>query len=114
MDSAALFEIAGLVARRDIAGLFRWVAQFAEEGTDLAEFVRELTGHVRNLYLIAAVADGASTGFIDATAEEVGRLSTQAAEFGGPDRLARTLDLLGELSSELRWSVTSGFRSRWR
>ena len=58
VDSAALFEIAGLVAHRDIAGLFRWVAQFAEEGTDLAEFVRELTGHVRNLYLVAAVGDG--------------------------------------------------------
>jgi DNA polymerase-3 subunit gamma/tau len=102
VDSAALFEISGLIAHREIAGLFRWVAQFAEEGTDLAEFVRELTGHVRNLYLIAAVGDG--EGFIDATAEETGRLATQSAEFGGPDRLARMLDLLGELSSELRWS----------
>jgi DNA polymerase-3 subunit gamma/tau len=102
VDSAALFEIAGLVAHRDIAGCFRWVARFAEEGTDLAEFVRELTGHVRNLYLIAAVGD--ADGLIDATAEERGRLSSQAAEFGGPDRLARALDLLGELGSELRWS----------
>ena len=102
VDSAALFEIAGLVAHRDIAGCFRWVARFAEEGTDLAEFVRELTGHVRNLYLIAAVGD--AEGLIDATAEERGRLSSQAAEYGGPDRLARVLDLLGELGSELRWS----------
>ena len=102
VDSAALFEIAGLVAHRDIAGCFRWVARFAEDGTDLAEFVRELTGHVRNLYLIAAVRD--AEGLIDATAEERGRLSSQAAEFGGPDRLSRVLDLLGELGSELRWS----------
>ena len=102
VDSTALFEIAGLVAHRDIAGLFRWIAQFAEEGTDLAEFVRELTSHTRNLYLIAAVGDG--EGFMDVTAEERGRLATQATEFGGPDRLARVLDLLGELSSELRWS----------
>ena len=102
VDAAALFEIAGLVAHRDIAGCFRWVARFAEEGTDLAEFVRELTGHVRNLYLIAAVGD--ADGLIDATPEERGRLSLQAAEFGGPDRLARVLDLLGELGSELRWS----------
>ncbi len=102
VDSAALAEIAGLVGCRDIAGCFRWVARFAEEGTDLAEFVRELTGHVRNLYLIAAIGDG--EGFIDATVEERGRLASQAAEFGGPDRLARVLDLLGELGSELRWS----------
>ncbi len=104
VDSAVLFEIAGLVAHRDVAGLFRWVAQFAEEGTDIAEFVRELTGHVRNLYLVAAVGDAGATDFIDASAEEAGRLASQAAEFSGPDRLARTLEVLGELSSELRWS----------
>ena len=86
VDSAALFEIAGLVAHRDIAGLFRWVAQFAEEGTDLAEFVRELTGHVRNLYLVAAVGDGA--GFVDVTAEEAGRLSDAGCRvrWAGPAR----------------------------
>ncbi len=102
VDSAQLFEIAGLVARRDIAGCFRWVARFAEEGTDLAEFVRELTGHVRNLYLIAAVGD--ATGIVDVSAEDHARLVTQAAEFGGPDRLARVLVLLGELGAEMRWS----------
>ena len=102
VDSAELFEIAGLVARRDIAACFRWVARFAESGTDLAEFVRELTQHVRNLYLLAAVGDG--DGIIDATPDELARLTAQAAEFGGPDRLARVLDLLGELAGELRWS----------
>ena len=102
VDSAELFEIAGLVARRDIAACFRWVARFAESGTDLAEFVRELTQHVRNLYLLAAVGDG--DGIIDATPDELARLTAQTAEFGGPDRLARVLDLLGELAGELRWS----------
>ena len=102
VDSAQLFEIAGLVARRDIAECFRWVARFAEEGTDLAEFVRELTGHFRDLYVITAVGDAG--GVIDATAEERSRLEAQAALFGGLDRLARMLDLLGELASEMRWS----------
>ena len=102
VDYAQLFEIAGLVARRDIAGCFRWVARFAEEGTDLAEFVRELTGHMRDLYVIAAVGDG--RGIVDASAEEIAQLSAQATEYGGPDRLSRMLDLLGELGAELRWS----------
>lgn len=102
VDSAQLLQIAGLVAARDVAGCFRWVARFAEEGTDLAEFVRELTGHVRNLYLIAAVGDGG--GVVDASAEDLARIEAQAAEFGGPDRLARMLDLLGELGAEMRWS----------
>ncbi len=102
VDEAQLLEIAGLVAARDVAGCFRWVARFAEEGTDLAEFVRELTGHVRNLYLIAAVGDG--RGIVDACAEDLARIEAQSAEFGGPDRLARMLDLLGELGAEMRWS----------
>jgi DNA polymerase-3 subunit gamma/tau len=102
VDEAQLLEIAGLVANRDVAGCFRWVARFAEEGTDLAEFVRELTGHVRNLYLIAAVGDG--RGIVDASAEDLARIEAQSAEFGGPDRLARMLDLLGELGAEMRWS----------
>jgi DNA polymerase III subunit gamma/tau len=103
VDTAQLFEIAGLVARRDIPSCFRWVARFAEEGTDLAQFVRELTGHVRNLYVTAAVG-GDAVGIVDASAEETAQYASQAAEFGGPDRLARTLDLLGELGAELRWS----------
>ena len=102
VDSAQIFEVAGLIAHRDIAGCFRWIADTVESGTDLAELVRELTGHVRDLYLFAAVGDAA--GFIDRTANDLAALRTQAAEFGGPDRLARVLDLLGELASELRWS----------
>jgi DNA polymerase-3 subunit gamma/tau len=102
VDAAQLFEVAGLVARRDIAGCFRWIAETVETGTDLTELVRELTGHVRDLYLIAAA--GGAGGFIDRTAADIALLEAQSLEFGGPDRLARVLDLLGELASELRWS----------
>jgi len=102
VDSAQLFEVAGLVARRDIAALFRWVAATAETGTDLAELVRELTGHARDLFVVAAVGD--ASGIVDRTAEEISQLQAQAVEFGGPDRLSRVLDLLGELAAEMRWS----------
>lgn len=102
VDVAQLFEIVGLVVRRDIAGCFRWIADAVETGTDLAELVRELTAHVRDLYLIAAA--GATGGFVDRRTADVALLEAQAAEFDGPDRLARVLDLLGELAGELRWS----------
>ncbi|PKQ16326.1 MAG: DNA polymerase III subunit gamma/tau [Actinobacteria bacterium HGW-Actinobacteria-7] len=102
VDSAQLFEVAALIARRDIAGCFRWIAATAETGTDLAELVREFTGHVRDLFLIAAVGD--ASGLVDRTAEEISMLEAQAMEFGGPDRLARLIGLLGELASEMRWS----------
>ncbi len=102
VDVAQLIEISTLVARRDVAACFRWVAKFAETGTDLAEFVRELTQHVRDLYLVSIVGD--AEGVVDATPEELAKLISLAKEFGGPDRLARVLDLLGELAAELRWS----------
>ncbi|MBI5232429.1 MAG: DNA polymerase III subunit gamma/tau [Coriobacteriales bacterium] len=101
VDSAQLFALGDLVARRDIAGCFRYVAAFAETGADLAEFVRAFTGHVRDLYVAAAV--GETEGIVERSAEEVSRLQSQATEFG-PERLARILDLLGELASEMRWS----------
>lgn len=102
VDTAQLFEVAALIARRDIAACFRWVASEVETGTELAEMVRELTAHFRDLFVIAAVGD--ASGVVDRSAEDLSRLQAQAAEFGGPDRLARLLDVLGDLAAEMRWS----------
>ncbi len=101
VDSALLFEMASLIAARDIAGSFRFVATLAESGTDIGEFVRDLTAHMRDLYVTAAVGD--ATGIVDTTSERLSRLSGQASEFG-EDRLARILDILGDLGSQMRWS----------
>jgi len=101
VDSDQLFEVSDLVERRDIAGLFRWVAAFVETGADIAEFVRALTGHVRDLYVASAVED--PRGVVDRPSAEIPRLETQAREFGSA-RLSRMLDLLGELAAETRWS----------
>jgi DNA polymerase-3 subunit gamma/tau len=101
VDAALLFEIAGLLAVRDVAGAFRFVARLAQSGVDMNEFVRELTGHVRDLYVISVAGD--ATGIVDTTAEQLGRLTSQAGLFGA-DRLSRILDLLGELAAEMRWS----------
>ncbi len=101
VDVALLIELADLVARRDIAGCFRFVARLATSGVDMTEFVRDLTGHYRDLYVTAAVGD--STGIVDTTNDQLAKLTSQVALYG-PDRLARILDLLGELATEMRWS----------
>jgi len=101
VDSALLFELADLVADRDIAGAFRLVAHLASSGADIGEFVRDFTSHVRDLYVAAAVGD--ATGIVDLTSEQLSRLTSQSARFGA-DRLARVLDILGELSSQVRWT----------
>lgn len=101
VDTALLVEIADLIAARDVAGCFRFVASLGETGVDMAEFVRELTGHVRDLYITSVVGDPSSV--VDTTEEQLARISSQAARFTS-DRLARILDILGDLGGELRWS----------
>ena len=101
VGSDQLFECADLVLQRNIAGLFRWVAELVESGTDLSEFVRALTGHARDLYVAASVDDVPRV--LDRSETDLPRLEVQAREFGTA-RLGRMLDLLGELGSEMRWS----------
>ncbi|MDZ4178190.1 MAG: DNA polymerase III subunit gamma/tau [Coriobacteriia bacterium] len=101
VDVALLLEFADVVLRRDIAAGFRFVARLAESGTDMTEFVRDFTGHVRDLYVTAVVGD--ASGIVDTTSEQLARLTSQAAGFG-VTRLARILDLLGVLAGEIRWS----------
>jgi DNA polymerase-3 subunit gamma/tau len=101
VDTARLFEVTGLIADRDVAGLFAFVADLVESGHDVAEFVRALTGHVRDLYVLAATTEIA--GIVDVTESDAARLRTQAARFD-LDRLARVLDELGRVVGELRWA----------
>ncbi len=101
VDRAQLLEAADLVAQRDIAGSFRFVARLADSGADLAEFVRSFTGHVRDLYVAHAVGD--ATGIVDTTTEDLARLTSQAALFGS-DRLGRMFDVLADTAAEMRWS----------
>ncbi|MDZ4168753.1 MAG: DNA polymerase III subunit gamma/tau [Coriobacteriia bacterium] len=102
VDSSQLFTLAGLMARQDVAGCFVWVADIVETGADVAELVRELTGHVRDLYVATVIGD--VSGIVDRPADEMALLIAQAAEFGGPSRIEHVLDVLVDLAAELRWS----------
>jgi DNA polymerase-3 subunit gamma/tau len=99
VDTARLFEVTGLIADRDVAGLFAFVADLVETGHDISEFVRALTGHVRDLYVLAATTETA--GIVDVTEADAARLRAQAAGFD-LDRIARILDELGRVGAELR------------
>jgi DNA polymerase-3 subunit gamma/tau len=100
VDADVLFQAAELVLDRDVAGAFRFVARLAEGGVDMTEFVRSFVRHFRDLFVIAAVGAGEA---VDTTSGDLGRLESQAARFGS-DRIARVLDILGRLSTELRYA----------
>ncbi len=102
VDVEVLFEAAELVCDRDVAGAFHFVADLAERGVDMAEFVKGFVRHCRDLFVVAAVPDAGET--VDVTANDRTRLERQARGFG-VERLVRLLDILDRLSSELRWAA---------
>lgn len=101
VDAELLFQATDLIIERDVVESFRLVARLAEAGVDLSEFVKGMVRHTRDLFVLAA-AD--AQGVIDATAEERGRLVSQANRLGA-DRAARMLGALGRLTTDLRFAA---------
>jgi len=100
---AQLFTLADLVASRDATGCFSWVAEFVQGATDVALFVNEFAGHIRNLYAACLVKDKTELAAILSCDEDTfERYRMQARRFGSVDRLAHVLAVLGDLSKELK------------
>ena len=101
IDTNDLAEIVRAIGTRDVASCFRWTAEYVETGADLAQFVRDLAEHMRNMYVLSlAGADVALE-----VSEPVRRELASELPLFGPDRLARLLGVLGDLSAELKTST---------
>ena len=101
IDTNDLAEIVRAIGTRDVASCFRWTAEYVETGADLAQFVRDLAEHMRNMYVLSlAGADVARE-----VRETVRRELASELPLFGPDRLARLLGVLGDLSAELKTST---------
>ncbi len=101
VDSSDMNEIVSAIGARDVAACFKWVADFSETGADLAQFVRDLAEHFRNMYVLTLAGDDTVLEVSEAVRRE---LTTELPQFG-PERLARILGVLGDLSSELRTAM---------
>ena len=101
LDSSEMSEIMNAVGIRDAAACFRWTAQYVETGADLARFVGDMAERVRNLYVMSLV--GADVA-LEVSESERRELTGELPLFG-PDRLARLLGVLGDLSAELKTST---------
>lgn len=101
VDSGDLANIVQALGKRDAAACFSWVAEFVESGSDLAQFVRELAQHVRNLYVMSLAGTDVA---LDVSASERRQLADELPLFGA-DRLARMLQVLGDVMAELKTST---------
>ena len=100
VSGSVLGTTATALAQRDVPALFAEVEKLVGSGRDLLQFTRELAGHVRDVYVVSVAPD--APGAVSATEEALDALRAEAAAFGSPDRVARTLTVLGDASSEMR------------
>lgn len=100
LDEHDLSEIVDAIGRRDAAACFTWVAHYVETGADLAQFVLDLSEHIRNLYLLSLAGAEVEIPVSEATRKQM----VDQLHYFGKDRLARLLGVLGELTRELRAS----------
>ena len=101
LDTNDMAEIVRFVGARDIASCFTWTAEYIETGADLAQFTRDLAEHIRNMYVLALAGADTALEVSEATRREL----VSEMELFGPDRLARLLGVLGDLSAELKTST---------
>lgn len=101
VDSGDLANIVQALGKRDAAACFNWVAEFVESCSDLAQFARELAQHVRNLYVMSLAGTDVA---LDVSASERRQLADELPLFG-TDRLARMLQVLGDVMAELKTST---------
>lgn len=101
LDTNDMAEIVRFIGTRDIASCFTWTAGYIETGADLAQFTRDLAEHIRNMYVLSLSGTDTVLEVSEATRREL----VSEMELFGPDRLARLLGVLGDLSAELRTST---------
>ena len=93
-------EIMAYIGKRDIANCLRWTAEYVETGSDLAQFVRDMAEHVRDLYVMAVAGEDVE---LDVTETMRRQLSSELQWFG-PDRTVRCMGVLGDSMAELKTS----------
>ena len=101
VDSTDLADIVRAVGARDAAACFKWVAEYVETGADMAQFVGNLAEHVRNMYVMAVAGADVVLDVSESTRREL----TEELPLFGPDRLARLLEVLGDVASDLKTST---------
>jgi DNA polymerase-3 subunit gamma/tau len=94
-----LFEIADSVREGDTRGALLFVDRLSQGGTDYSQFIKDLLGHLRDLYVTKHAADTPAS--IAATEEQLDRLRSQAAK-SSATHLVEFIDLLGEALRSIR------------
>jgi DNA polymerase-3 subunit gamma/tau len=94
-----LFEVVDLVRERDTRGALLFVERLSQSGTDYAQFIKDLLGHLRDVYVVKHTAETPAS--IAATEEQLDRLRSQAAQ-AATVHVVAFIDFLGEALRSIR------------
>ncbi|HEX5566255.1 MAG TPA: DNA polymerase III subunit gamma and tau [Streptomyces sp.] len=104
-DGALLDSVVDAFAAGDGAAAFEVVERVIEGGHEPRRFVADLLERLRDLVVLAAVPDAAEKGLIDAPADVVERMQSQAAVFGAAE-LSRAADIVNEGLTAMRGATS--------
>jgi DNA polymerase-3 subunit gamma/tau len=94
-DATLLDEVVDALAAGDGAGVFAALEKVMDSGHDPRRFLTDLLERFRDLVIVRAVPNAASSGLIDAPDDQAARMAAQAAQFGPAD-LVRLADVVDE------------------
>jgi len=94
-----LFEIVDLVQERNVRDALLFVEQLSQAGTDYYQFMRDLLGHLRDLYVVKHT--GEVPAGLALTEEQTLSLERQARQASG-DQTVAFIDSLGEAMRSVR------------
>lgn len=100
-DSELLFDFTDLLSKGDLAGGLLFIDELVAKGVDLRQFIQDLLGHLRNVFLKQSVKDIEPAGVPDDLKE---RLSAQAAQIE-PRTLTTYIQVLNDVYGQSRWST---------
>jgi DNA polymerase-3 subunit gamma/tau len=104
-DAALLDEVIDALAAHDGAAVFELIDRVVEAGHDPRRFAMDLLERFRDLVVVSAVPDAGERGLIDAPADALERMRSQAAQFGGAE-LSRAADILNDGCTEMRGATS--------
>jgi len=104
-DDRLLDEVVGSFSAGDGAAVFHAIDHVVEAGHDTRRFAADLLDRLRDLIVLSAVPDAASTGLIEAPADRLEQMSAQAAAFGQAG-LTRAAEIISAGLLEMRGATS--------
>jgi len=109
VDQEFLFTFVEALARSDCAAALLQVAELADSGADIREFIRELSHHIRSLTILRSAGKEAAGKVLNLLDSELERLQSQLDFFSVGD-LVRLADILTATMRQLkdvepRWAL---------